>query len=245
MPLLELINVRRDFGGVRAIDGIDLAVETGELRALVGPNGCGKSTLFNLVAGALRPTAGRIRFAGSDIAGLAPHRIARLGVVRKFQVASVFPDLTVEQNLTVAGRAGRRPRPSIDALLRRIGLAGKGDELAGALSHGQIQWLEIGMVLAAGPRLMLLDEPTAGMSVSETQATVHLIRDIASSGDVAVLVIEHDVGFLANLDCPVTVLAGGRILRTGSFAEVRADPEVRRLYFGLPPSPMAGAQPDA
>ena len=230
MPLLELIDVHREFGGVKAVDGVTLALEQGELRALVGPNGCGKSTLFNLISGALRPSRGHIRFAGREIGGMPPHRVARLGIGRKFQVPAVFDDLSVEQNLAVAHWRGRAP--SAAALLTRIGLVDKRRAPAGTLSHGQRQWLEIGMVLSASPRLVLLDEPTAGMTAPETLATVQLIRDIAASGDVTVLVIEHDVGFLEALDCPVTVMAKGRLLRTGPLPDVRADPEVRALYFG-------------
>lgn len=230
MALLELESLHRHFGGVKAVDGIDLSLERGELRALIGPNGCGKSTLFNLVTGALRPTSGRIRFVGRDIAGLAPRRIARLGVGRKFQIASVFDELSVADNLRVA--QGRRTTLPIDALLTRLQLVERRNVLAGVLSHGERQWVEMGMVLAADPKLLLLDEPTAGMTAPETAATVDLIRDIAATGDVAVIVIEHDVGFLERLDCAVTVMAKGKILRTGSFADVRADAEVRALYFG-------------
>lgn len=231
MALLQLTDVHRWFGGVRAVDGVDLRLERGELRALIGPNGCGKSTLFNLISGTLRPTAGHILFTDRDITGLPPHRIARLGLGRKFQVAAVFDDLSVGDNLRVAART-TRAAVSTNALLGRLGLSGRRSVLAGVLSHGERQWLEIGMVLAAAPRLLLLDEPTAGMTVCETDATVDLIRAIASSGDVAVLVIEHDIGFLERLDCAVTVMAKGRILRSGSFANVRADEQVRSLYFG-------------
>ncbi len=230
MALLELEDLHRHFGGVKAVDGVDLSLERGELRALIGPNGCGKSTLFNLITGALRPASGRIRFAGRDIAGLAAHHIARLGVGRKFQVTSVFDELSVADNLRVA--QGQRTTLSIDALLTRLHLIERRDVPAGVLSHGERQWVEMGMVLAAHPKLLLLDEPTAGMTAPETAATVDLIRDIAATGDVTVIVIEHDVGFLARLDCAVTVMAKGKILCTGSFADVRADAEVRALYFG-------------
>jgi ABC-type uncharacterized transport system ATPase subunit len=230
MALLELESVHRHFGGVRAVDGVDLALERGELRALIGPNGCGKSTLFNLITGALRPTSGRIRFHGRDVTGLAPQHIARAGVGRKFQVTSVFDELSVEDNLRVA--LWRQAAMSLDGLLARLRLTERRQVAAGVLSHGERQWVEIGMVLAASPTLLLLDEPTAGMTAPETAATVDLIRSIAASGEVTVLVIEHDVGFLERLDCAVTVMAKGRILRTGSFAEVRADSEIRALYFG-------------
>ena len=226
MALLELHDVHRDFGGVHAVDGISVTLDAGELRALVGPNGCGKSTLFNLITGALAPSAGSIRFGGREIGALAPHRIAQLGIARKFQVATVFDELTVAENVALAAR-----RPTSQALAR-TGLAARRDALAGTLSHGERQWLELAMVLAQAPRLVLLDEPTAGMTAAETDATVTLIRDIAATGDVATWVIEHDVAFLERLACPVTVMARGRIVRTGTVSEIRSDAAVQALYFG-------------
>lgn len=234
MPILQLHDVAREFGGVRAVDGVSLSLEAGELRALVGPNGCGKTTLFHLITGGLRPSAGRIVFEGRDITGLTPHRIAAQGVGRKFQVPSVFDELTVAENLALGswGSRGLGAAGPSGADLERIGLKGDSGRRAGELSHGQRQWLEIGMVLAGRPRLLLLDEPTAGMTAAETAATVELIRAVAAEREVTVLVIEHDIGFLERLDCPVTVMARGRILRSGSFSEVRAAPDVRALYFG-------------
>ncbi|MBT4711931.1 MAG: ATP-binding cassette domain-containing protein [Alphaproteobacteria bacterium] len=235
MPFLSLQNVHKDFGGVAAVDGVDLGLAAGELRALVGPNGCGKSTVFNLISGSLRATAGRITLDGTELGGQAPHRIARLGVGRKFQVPSVFGDLTVAENLDLAGAAGDRwgsgARPQ-SHLADRVHLADKTGDLASVLSHGQRQWLEIGMVLAARPRLMLLDEPTAGMTAFETAATVDLIRTMAGENGATILVIEHDTGFLERLDCPVTVMAKGKILATGTYQEIHNDPQVRALYFG-------------
>ena len=236
MPLLALHEVSRDFGGVRAVDGVSLSLDEGELGALVGPNGCGKTTLFDLITGALRPDAGRITFAGRDITGWAAHRIAADGIGRKFQVPTVFDDLSVLDNLSLGQWASRGGGAPSRADLDRIGLSAHRATRARELSHGQRQWLEIGMVLATHPRLLLLDEPTAGMTASETAATVDLIRAVAAAGDVAVLAIEHDIGFLERLACPVTVMARGRILRRGSFADIRADPGVQALYFGDAPS---------
>ncbi len=237
-PILSLENVHKDFGGVSAVNGMDLSLMPGELRALVGPNGCGKSTLFNLITGVLRPSSGCIRLDGIDIAGLAPHRIARLGVGRKFQVPAVFGELTVAQNLDLGRGAADRWGPDAlggdaDAdLVERIHLAKRISHPAAVLSHGERQWLEIGMVLAARPRLLLLDEPTAGMTGPETATTVDLIRDVASAGDVTILVIEHDTGFLERLDCQVTVMAKGRVLTSGAYGAIRGDADVRALYFG-------------
>jgi ABC-type uncharacterized transport system ATPase subunit len=238
MAFLDLIELRKCFGGVVAVDGFSLALEAGALHALVGPNGCGKSTLFNLITGMFAPDSGRIRVGGQDIAGWPAHRIARLGVGRKFQVPAVFPELSVAENLAVPGLARGRvghwhPAPEGErALLERIRLDGQRTRLAGELSHGERQWLEIGMLLALKPRLLLLDEPTAGMTAAETAETARLIRDIAVDGQATILVIEHDVGFIERLDCPLTVMAKGRVLRTGTFASIRADAEVRALYFG-------------
>jgi len=231
MALLAVHELRKRFGGLAAVDGVSFALGDGVLHALVGPNGCGKSTLFNLITGAIRPDSGRVVFAGRDITGLAPWRVARLGVGRKFQVPAVFDDLSVVENLAVPAWVGGRIAPSTVApLLARINLAGRAGVPAGALAHGERQWLEIGMLLASGARLLLLDEPTAGMTVAETAATAELIREIA--GAATVLVIEHDIGFIRRLDCPVTVMAKGRVLRSGSYADMRADAEVRALYFG-------------
>jgi ABC-type uncharacterized transport system ATPase subunit len=237
VALLEIEGLRKDFGGLAAVDGIDLALEEGALHALVGPNGCGKSTLFNLITGALRPSGGRVRFAGRDITGWPAWRIARAGIGRKFQVPAVFDELTVLENLCLPrwskGRLPMLAKADLvpgEGQLARIHLAHKGSVRAGALSHGERQWLEIGMLLAVDARLLLLDEPTAGMTQAETAATAGLIRRVAENATV--LVIEHDIGFIEALACPVTVMAKGRILCSGSFAEIRADPHVRELYFG-------------
>ena len=235
MPFLSLQNIHKSFGGVAAVDGVDLDLAAGELRALVGPNGCGKSTLFNLITGSLTLDAGRIFLDGTDLGGRAPHRIARLGVGRKFQVPSVFGDLTVAENLALAKAAGDRwgsGAQSKSDLADRVNLVDESGALASALSHGQRQWLEIGMVLAARPRLMLLDEPTAGMTAFETAATVDLIRSMAGQNGATILVIEHDTGFLERLNCQITVMAKGKVLATGTYQEIHDDPEVRALYFG-------------
>jgi ABC-type uncharacterized transport system ATPase subunit len=239
MSLLELDEVRKDFGGLAAVDDFSFRVEAGGVHALIGPNGCGKSTLFNLISGAIPLSGGSIRFDGREIGGLQPSAISRLGIGRKFQVPEVFEELTVEQNLWVPGWSGARLSlwhhavgEDHDRILDRIRLAAKRVQRAGELSHGERQWLEIGMVLASRARLLLLDEPTAGMTQPETAATAGLIREIVADGVATVLVIEHDMGFIRRLDCPVTVMAKGKVLKSGSYAALQADPEVRALYFG-------------
>ena len=232
MPLLEVHDLRKDFGGFAAVDGFNLVLEEGALHALVGPNGCGKSTLFNLITGALTPSGGRVVFDGADITGQLPHQIARLGIGRKFQVPSVFDELTVAENLVIPRDTSAR---DAEAVLQRIKLADKRDEPAGDLSHGERQWLELGMLLVSGARLLLLDEPTAGMTHAETDATADLISGIAAEGDHTFIVIEHDMGFIQRLDCRVTVMANGRPLMSGSYADIRAADDVRELYFGRNP----------
>ncbi len=239
MAILEIEDLRKDFGGLAAVDGFSFRLGAGELHALVGPNGCGKSTLFNLITGTFPPTAGRVLFDGEDITGRPPHEISRLGVGRKFQVPAVFDELSVADNLAVPRWPGRRlgfwaaaRAEAVDDILERVGLADKRDRLAAELAHGERQWLEIGMLLASRARLLLLDEPTAGMTVTETAATAALIRGIADQGRATILVIEHDMGFIRELDCPLTVMAKGRVLKSGSYADMRGDAEVRALYFG-------------
>ena len=239
MSLLELDEVRKDFGGLAAVDDFSFRLEAGGVHALIGPNGCGKSTLFNLISGALPLSGGSIRFDGREIGGLQPFEISRLGIGRKFQVPEVFEELTVEQNLWVPGWTGARLSPwrratgaGHDRILDRIRLTDKRAQRAGELSHGERQWLEIGMVLASHARLLLLDEPTAGMTQAETAATADLVREIVADGVATVLVIEHDMGFIRRLDCPVTVMAKGKVLKSGTYEALQTDPEVRALYFG-------------
>jgi urea transport system ATP-binding protein len=237
--LLEVAEVEKDFGGVRAAAGLSLSLGEGEMLCLIGPNGCGKTTLFNLVTGALRADSGSLRFAGADLRGKEPYEIARLGILRKFQVPGIYPDLPVAENLTVAlvgsgAGSGDEGEARLEELLDLARLADKRGQPAGSLAHGEKQWLEIAMVLARRPRLLLLDEPTNGMTAAETAATVALIRDLHARVGCAVLVIEHDMGFVRDLGCPVALMVRGRIERRGSYEELQADPLVREVYLGAP-----------
>lgn len=224
------------FGGVVAVGDVDLVLEPGELLCIIGPNGAGKSTLLNLLCGAMRPLAGTIRLAGEDMVGRPMHQYARRGIVRKFQGASTFQWMTVRDNLLVAGLAvatnsgGRMP--DIDEVLQAIGLLPQGDALAEALSHGQRQWLEIGMTLMCQPKLLLLDEPTAGMTVEGSRTMAELILRL--KGRFATVVIEHNMGFVERLDCRTLVMHQGQVICEGRFAELTKDPRVRDVYLGRP-----------
>jgi ABC-type branched-subunit amino acid transport system ATPase component len=225
--VLRLERLVKTFGGVTAADNISLGLESGEMLAIIGPNGCGKTTLFNLITGYLQPESGRVVFEGRDIARLALYQVARLGIVRKFQVPSLFAGLTVEENLRIAGAA----EPS--DLLSRFDLGAVRSQNAGTLAHGQKQWLELAMTLAARPRLLLLDEPAAGLTAAERGKTVELVKGLRKDFGLGIMLIEHDMRFVEALECPVSVMDMGRIIAAGTFAEVRRDPRVREAYLGV------------
>ncbi len=235
VPFLRLVGLTKVFGGVRAVDKVDLEVPSGAMACIIGPNGCGKTTLFNLITGYLKPTAGAVHFCGRRISGLPLHEIARRGIVRKFQVPSVFPALSVAQNLRVAGArplGGMDQSAALKTLLETIGLDGQQDVVAGTLSHGRKQWLELAMMLASRSRLILLDEPAAGMTRAEKTETVRMIHALRMQTGISLLVIEHDMSFVEALDCPVTVMIMGRVVTSGTLAEVRKDARVRDAYLG-------------
>nr|BFE64912.1 urea ABC transporter ATP-binding protein UrtD [Dactylosporangium thailandense] len=239
-PLLEVQGLNVVFDGFRAITDLDFAVEPGELRFVIGPNGAGKTTLIDCVTGRTRPASGRITFDGRDLLGQREHRIVRSGIGRTFQTSVVFEELTVGENLDLAATF-RRPMLSllrrrrgypddVARVLETTGLAELVERKAGVLSHGQRQWLEIGMLLVQQPRLLLLDEPVAGMSREERERTGRLLVEVAQTHTV--VVIEHDMDFLRRFASVVTVLHEGRLLRQGTVAQVQSDPRVQEVYLG-------------
>jgi branched-chain amino acid transport system ATP-binding protein len=233
VPLLEARNVTVRFGGVIAVNAVDLSLAPGELRCLIGPNGAGKSTFFKLLTGQLRPTSGRILLRGKDITGAAPHQIARLGVGIKTQIPNVFNGLSVRENLYIAAARGRkhwRVKHIVEETLARVRIDYLADRTVGELSHGQRQWVEIGSVLAQQPELILLDEPAAGMTHEEILRTAELINEINRTQSV--VVVEHDMQFIRMIAKTVTVFNQGKVLIEDSVDIVLSDPTVRDVYLG-------------
>ena len=231
--LLEARDVVMRFGGVAAVDGVQFAVDQGELRGLIGPNGAGKSTLFKCLTGQLRPTAGRILLRGQDITGLPSFAIARLGVGIKTQVPSLFDGLSVREGIMIALRrqhGERAARGLAGAALERLGIADLADRTVGLLAHGQRQLVELAMVVAPEPDLILLDEPTAGMSLEETRRAAEVIRDL--NRHHTIVVVEHDMQFIRSIARTVTVLHQGRVLVEDEVSRVLSDPRVRDVYLG-------------
>ena len=241
--ILEVEDLSISFGALMAVNGVSFKAAKGGITSVIGPNGAGKSTLFNLVSGALRPSHGRVRFAGADVTGQPPNRLLKAGLSRSFQITNLFFELTVHENLRLAAQVlepglhallpiakSRHAAARAEQLLERFGLEAKATELAGHLSHGEQRRLEIAVSLASGPRLLLLDEPTQGMSHGDTQATAEMIRGLA--GDLTILLIEHDIDVVMNLSDHVVVMHQGQKLAEGPPATVRADEAVRGAYLG-------------
>jgi branched-chain amino acid transport system ATP-binding protein len=246
MSLLQVEGVSRHFGSLIAVNGISMTVEAGELRAIIGPNGAGKTTFFNLISGFLRPSSGRIIFDGEDITGLLPARRVWRGIARTFQVTEVFPELSVRENLRIAVEvaSGFRLRPwlsrgadatvraRVTELLDMAGLTVKADQLVGELAHGDQRATEIMMALALKPRLLLLDEPTAGMGDQETYAITQLIRRLHKNGELTIVLIEHDMRVVFHLADRITVLDQGSFLAEGTPPEIAANEAVQSAYLG-------------
>ena len=239
---LELRDVSVSFNGFRAVNDLNLSVRKGELRCLIGPNGAGKTTALDLICGKTHSSAGTIELDGVSIGNLEEHRIARLGVGRKFQVPSVFKELSVRENLEVAHtrhtgvlsnlfRGSRGPETKgLEMLADLIGLRAELNKPTAYLSHGQTQWLEIGMLVAQDADLILMDEPTAGMTAQETRKTADLFLRL--KGKHTLIVVEHDMGFVKAIGDVISVMHQGRLLAEGTIAEIERHPEVRKAYLG-------------
>ena len=230
------------FGGLTALNQIGFAVAAGEIRAVIGPNGAGKSTFFNCLTGVLRPTSGRIYFAGDDITGLPPDRVSQKGIARSYQITNILPNASVLENARIAAqsrrhawsllthyRAHRDVIEKAEAALAAVGLLSKAAELAANLSHGEQRTLEIAIALATEPRLLCLDEPTAGMSAAETRDTMQLVRAIAR--DLTILIVEHDMQVVMELADRISVFHYGEVLAEGTPAEIQENPRVLEVYL--------------
>jgi branched-chain amino acid transport system ATP-binding protein len=242
-PIVRTERLTRSFGSLMAVAHVNFEVERGELRSIIGPNGAGKTTFFRLISGEMAPSSGRIWFDGREITGLPQHRVSRLGVSKSYQITNVFPHLTVLENIRVAaqtyrlsfnfwGRAAALTtiRDKAGVILKEVGLWDKRERLAAYLSHGEKRHLELGIALSTDPTLLLLDEPTAGMSPEETDETIHLIRRIAAGRTV--ILVEHKMKVVMNISDRITVLHQGQVLAEGSPAEIRANTRVQQTYLG-------------
>jgi branched-chain amino acid transport system ATP-binding protein len=245
MSLVRTERLTKAFGALTAVDGVSIEVREGSLHSVIGPNGAGKTTFFNLLTGQLAPTSGRIVFDGRDIAGTPPHRVARLGIARSFQRTSIFPSLTILDNVWLSAfarqdswgglawrRADRYPALAerARAVLGEVGLADKADQPAREISHGEQRQLELAIALAAAPRLLLLDEPAAGLSPDETQKMVTLVR--ALKGRYTIVLIEHKIDVVMTMSDRISVMHFGSVIAEGTPAEIQRNAEVRRAYLG-------------
>ncbi|HEX2440533.1 MAG TPA: ABC transporter ATP-binding protein [Methylomirabilota bacterium] len=241
--LLRTERLTRAFGSLIAVDGVDVSIRRGELRSIIGPNGAGKTTFFRLISGETTPTSGRIFFGERDITGLPQHAVARLGIAKSYQITNVFPHLSVHENVRVAVQGPARAfdfwsradrlhdvHARASAVLETVGLAAQAGRLAAHLSHGEKRHLEIGIALASEPTLLLLDEPTAGMSPEETDETMRLIRQLAVGRTV--ILVEHKMKVVMKISDRVTVLHQGQVLAEGTPEEIRANARVQQTYLG-------------
>ena len=244
MSALEVRGLSKAYGGVQAVRDVSFALNAGEVVALIGPNGAGKTTCFNMLNGQLRPDSGEIALAGRSIVGLRPHQVWRLGVGRTFQVTATFSSMTVRENVQVAllshhrrlfslGKpAGRFQVDEADALLARVGMQEQAARPCAVLAYGDLKRVELAIALANRPRLLLMDEPTAGMASDERQALMQLAAALARSERIAVLFTEHDMDVVFNFASRIIVLHGGEVIAAGAPDEVRANPRVREVYLG-------------
>lgn len=244
MSLLEVNGLGKSFGGVRAVDGIDFSLARGELLAMIGPNGAGKSTTFNMINGQLPADAGSIRLDGTELVGRKPREIWRLGVGRTFQIAETFASLTVIENVQMAllsadgrlrsiwSRAAHYRRDDALALLERVGMAGQAERPCSVLAYGDVKRVELAIAMAGTPKLLLMDEPTAGMAPAERSALMALTRQLVAERDMAVLFTEHSMDVVFAYADRIIVLARGRLIASGAPAVIRDDPKVQEVYFG-------------
>ncbi len=240
-PLVSTQGLSRHFGGLKAVDNVDFTLMPGEIRALIGPNGAGKTTFVGLICGRLFPSAGTIKFDGDDITNVPAYRRVRRGIAYTFQITSVFQNFSAWDNVALAAqrvhedrhrRSARSLRRAIDDALERTGLAGRANQVAGTLSYGHQRLLEVAMGLSLKPRLLILDEPTQGLSDGEVENFIGLVKEIAS--DATVLLIEHNMDVVMRLARRITVFETGRILAEGTPEAIRANTEVQRAYLGTP-----------
>ena len=242
-PLLEITDVSKRFGGLSALDGVNLSLETGKLHAIIGPNGAGKTTFFNVITGTLPVSGGRIKFLGDDITDRPVHQISRRGLARTLQIKSVFGNMTVRENLWIAAqsrdgvfsifrdwRKCARAREKADSICEQLNLTALADQLAANLSYGDVALLEIGLALATEPKLLLLDEPICGMGPAETEQTVEKIQEISKHTDI--IIIEHDIEVVFRIADQITVMANGKVLAQGTPEEIAVNPDVRTAYLG-------------
>ena len=244
--LLEAKNLRKEFGGLVAVDDVSMAIYAHTLHSIIGPNGAGKTTLFNLLSGMMDPTRGQVFYQGKDITGLAPHRRAHLGIGRSFQITNIFPNLTVLENVRLAAqavgsdnfrmfhRAGSFPvyEEKAREVLGRVGLQGREGVAAQVLPHGDKRKLELGIMLASGPHLLLLDEPTAGMSSEQVPALLDIIRAIMADGDKTIVLVEHRMDMVMSISDRITVMHQGQVLAEGSPHEIATNQTVQSAYLG-------------
>jgi branched-chain amino acid transport system ATP-binding protein len=243
-PILVARNLRKDFGGIRAVADVSFTLSPGEVLALIGPNGAGKSTCFALLNGQVRPDGGQVLLGGAEITGLPPRRVARLGVGRSFQIAATFASMTIRENVQVAllshhrqqwrflARAASLCRGEADALLAQIGLSDQAEWACGSLAYGDVKRLELALALASQPRLLLMDEPAAGMAPDERQVLMSLVRHLSRERGCAVLFTEHDMDVVFRAADRILVMDRGALIAEGDPASIRADPRVRSAYLG-------------
>jgi branched-chain amino acid transport system ATP-binding protein len=244
--ILEAQNLRREFGALVAVDDVNVQIEEGSLHSIIGPNGAGKTTFFNLVSGTLKPTAGRVFYKSEDITGLPVHRTIHRGIGRSFQITNIFPFLTVHENIRLACQAlgkdsfrllrshrkFRRYLDRTDEVLTQVGLSDKALQVAATLPHGDQRKLELGMILAPDPEVLMLDEPTAGMAAEQVPELMNLVQSIQEAGDKTVVLVEHNMNVVMSVSDRITVMHQGALLAEGSPAEISSDERVQTAYLG-------------